>query len=46
MDRVASLARIQKSKPQTRRFAGCWKKRSRSCRTLTEPFSCCATWKK
>jgi hypothetical protein len=33
--------RIQNSKRQTRRFGGCWKKRSKSCRMLTEPFSCC-----
>jgi len=35
--------RIQNSKHQTRRLAGCWKKRSRGCRMLTGPFSCCAT---
>jgi RNA polymerase sigma-70 factor, ECF subfamily len=43
MDRFASLAPDRNSKRQTRRFAGCWKKRSKSCRTLTGPFSYCAT---
>src|SRR5258708_8359401 len=35
--------RIQNSKHQTRKLAGCWKKRSRGCRMLTGPFSCYAT---
>ena len=43
MDRLPLWRRIQNSRHQTRRFAGCWKKRSKSCRMLTEPFSCCAT---
>ena len=36
-------SRIQNSRRRTRRFAGCWKKPSKSCRMLTGPFSCYAT---
>ena len=46
MERFASLAPNPEQQHQTRRFAGCWKKRSKSCRMLTELFSCCATWRK
>ena len=43
MDRFATLAPDPDSKHQTRRHAGCWKKRSKGCRMLTGPFSCYAT---
>jgi len=43
MDRFASWRRIRNSKRQTRRFADCWKKRLKSCRTLTGPSSYSST---
>ncbi len=42
MDRFASLAPDPEQQASTRKSAHCWKKRSKSCRMLTGPFSCCA----
>ena len=39
MDRFASLHRIRNSKRQTRRFAGCWKRQSTICLTITDSFT-------